>query len=266
MRRDAKHGNIIKSIKIILRYPTFAPRLHIRNLNRIKADFANKTAKVRVRIIDLPDDLDHLPVIQTEPGEVLNQLDVSDSRDRPIIRAANSEEQGRLFGFRFYANNNGRTFQPVPYKIPHQFRWILQIRHQQNHRIAFSLHQTIDRRLDMAEVPRVDDYADVRILRGNTPKNRDRLVEGSIIDKQMVVRHVGDGFEYPLRLDIDRLDILFFVIAGSDDRYMLHGRLKTNRRLRIKARPASGINMMPFATYRLTPRLNNSFTPPTLIR
>ncbi len=79
----AQHGHVVERVEVVLGDPAPALRLPVGDLAALQADVGDHAPAVRVGVVDLPQDLDHPPIVEPEAGDVLHQLDVGQLRRRP---------------------------------------------------------------------------------------------------------------------------------------------------------------------------------------
>ncbi|MCY1530889.1 hypothetical protein D9M68_660960 [compost metagenome] len=248
MRGDAQHRDVVERVEVVLRDAALAARLVVGHLHRLEADFRHQAAKVGVGIVDPAKLLQHLPVVQAEAGEVLDQLDVGNARHGPVVGAADREHQARLVGGRLDPHDQLGTVVPVLDEGLHQLRRVLEIGHQQDRSITACLQQPVVRRADVPEIPCVQDHLDVAIGSGHRAQDLRRSVGREVVDEQMLIRHALDRLEDGARLAVHLLDVLFLVVAGGDDGDVFHEAEKTKRRWSTKAISANGRMTIAFAT------------------
>ncbi len=82
---DAEHGKVVQGIEVVARDPPLPERLAIRHRRRLIAQLPHQPAKVRVGIVELPELLDHHPVVQPEPGRLPHDLDVRNPSQETVI-------------------------------------------------------------------------------------------------------------------------------------------------------------------------------------
>src|SRR5713226_8150341 len=96
MVRYAQHRQIVESVEVVFRQPAFPDGLRERNQGSLVSKITDQAAKIRVRISDLADIIDHFPVVDTEAGDVLDQRRLGKLIDNVVVQSANHEEHWRL--------------------------------------------------------------------------------------------------------------------------------------------------------------------------
>jgi hypothetical protein len=73
---DAKHRHVVQAEEVVLGAASRAGRLHVVDLGTRIPEIADKTSEVRVLLVRAAELLDDFPVVETEPREVLDKLNV----------------------------------------------------------------------------------------------------------------------------------------------------------------------------------------------
>src|SRR5439155_17194995 len=95
---DAEHREVPKRVEIVLCESTLSGWLGKRDQCPFISKITDQSTKVGVRIVDLTDVFNHLPVVKTEPGSILDEFDIRKTIDRFVIRLPNKRKQGGLLG------------------------------------------------------------------------------------------------------------------------------------------------------------------------
>ena len=99
----------------------------------IRRIFCNHCLQIRLNIINLPDNVDKLTIIQTETVKLRNLRFVRELLDHAVIAAAHETHNPALIAFNLLSNHDLRTGFPLLYKGRQQLRRILKIpEHQKN--------------------------------------------------------------------------------------------------------------------------------------
>src|SRR5215471_4972815 len=104
--------------------------LFVADLRVRKSDFRYHAAKVWIRVIELPDQIDYLLIIEAEPREIFVGLDaISEPVDDPIKKLANAEHEEAIPAGILHSDHDGNALFPLLDQLLQHFGRILQIRH-----------------------------------------------------------------------------------------------------------------------------------------
>ena len=94
---------------------------------------------------------------------------------------------------------------------------VLQIGDEADDRVALDLHHPVVSGTDVAEIARVDDDADVFVLRGDLAQDADGVVARGVVDEDMPVAVTTDFREDFFDLLVALADVFLLVIAAADN-------------------------------------------------
>src|SRR5690242_4172743 len=190
--RDAEHRVVIEGIEVVLCGTAHPSRLVVEQFIMRQSDFRDHTAKIGVRFIERADYVHNFSIIETEAGEVLEGFDGRQTLDKLVIFGADPEHQRMLVAGFLDAQNHRVPLLPLCDHLRNEFRRILEVGNQADHRVASRLQERVKWRADMAEVPGVYDEPYVAVAAGDLSKNCHGVVTGGIVYENMFVTIAAD--------------------------------------------------------------------------
>src|ERR1700685_292625 len=111
---NPEHCEIVKRIKVVLRFTALTALLFIKYFGMRKADLSDHSAEIRVWIAKLTNQIDNLPIIQSKAGKVFIGLNVvGQPVNEPIKQFSNHKHRCRFVAFIFHGNDDRYSFLPL---------------------------------------------------------------------------------------------------------------------------------------------------------
>ncbi len=138
-----------------------------------------------------------------------------------------------------HADDDLVALLPPGHEVADHLGRVLQVGDDADHGVAARLQQAVERRADVAEVARVDDHLDARVVGADAAQDLHRAVARGVVDEEVLVgvrarRRAAAGSRMTSRTwRYDLLDVLLFVVAGRDDAQERHRALTLLPRARV---------------------------------
>ena len=172
--------------------------------------------------MEIPHHVHKLLVIETEPGKLLDMIDIRDLTDHFIIHTPQPVHPLFLLAGVFHADHDLVALFPLLHKDRDHFHRILEIRAHTHHTVAVGLFHAVDRRTGLSEIPGVEDRLDLFVFTAESPKKRLGIVPGMIVYKEDLVIIITEVPLHHLHNGFCQGDHIGFLIVGGDHhRYFL---------------------------------------------
>jgi len=216
-RDDSEHPDVVKGVPVIFRDTEFTARLVVVDLLVRKADLGKHSTEIGIRIAEGAHEFYHLTVIQTEACEVLEGLDAGEPFGYAVVLLAQKEHERVLFAGALDAEHHVLTRFPLLDEGGYQVGGILEVSDDADDGVATGLKEGVDRGANVSKVACVDDDLNVGVCCSQTTKNRDRLVQGAVVNEDVLIRVAADGRHDLPHLAMELLHVVLFVVAGGDN-------------------------------------------------
>ena len=113
-------------------------------------------------------------------------------------------------------NDNRNSLFPLFEELGENFRWVLQVGHEDNDGIAASLQERMHGGADVSEVTRVADNLDIRVGGSNFTEDSEGGVAGRVVDEDVLVAVFSEAQHQVTHALVDFADIAFLVETGRD--------------------------------------------------
>jgi len=184
-------GHVVKRIKIIMGNAAMARRLDEFDQGGLMAEFGNNAPQIGIRVMQKPQFFHHLPVVKSESGVVLDDLDVGQHGQQLIVLFADNAMIGELSSCFFTPSTS--LYPSCHLVIKSRISSGGSCRSDAIKMTASppGLHHAVKRRTDVAEVAGVDDELDPRILSAQLLDQGDGPVFRGVVDINMFVVEIG---------------------------------------------------------------------------
>ena len=198
-------------------------RLLVGHLAALIAELRDDAAHERDRVVQVAQDVHEIAVIQAETGELLDHLDVGHLPDHLVIDPAQRVDERVLLRRGLDRGDDLIALLPLRDEGRYQFDRILEVAAHRDRAVAVGLADAVVGRVELSEVPRVEDGLDPPVSRAHLPQVDARPVRRAVVDEQdviVVLRKIPR--EHLLQSLRDLADVLLFVIAGYQHTDLFH--------------------------------------------
>ena len=198
-------------------------RLHVRDLRPGVAEIGDHTSEVRILLVGGTKLLYDLAVVEAETCEVGDQDGVRrQARHEPVVEATDPGHEPRLTTADLDPDHDLEALAPFGDELRDELRRVLEVGDDPENGVAPCREKCVIRRLDLAEVARVDDDPDAVVSGCELAQDVHRPVRRGVVDEEMVVIEVRDSGHLGLYGLVELPDVPFLVVTRGQDGQQLH--------------------------------------------
>jgi hypothetical protein len=143
---DAQHRHVVEAEEVVLRAAAVASRLHIRDLGPLVPEVADETAEIRVLLVRVPHQFDHVAVVEPESREVLDEFHIGRQRsDEAVVEPPRLAHQPRVAGAFLDADHDFVALFPLGNELWDELGRILEVGDDAHDGVASRLQESVER-------------------------------------------------------------------------------------------------------------------------
>ena len=181
VRRERQHRRIVEREEIVVRVAGFALCLRVRDVLSLKSELRDDVAQKRHRVIEPTQHVDKALVVQPRPREVLDLLHVAHLADGLVIAGPQEAHDVILFALRLDRRDDLVALFPLVHEARDEVNGVLEVAADADDRIAVELAHRMVRRVELAEVARVEDRLDLFVARAKLLQLFARAVRRAVV-------------------------------------------------------------------------------------
>jgi len=215
---DAQHREVVERVKVLARDAARSPVLVVFDSGYGKAQFSDDSAEIGVRIAKISSNsVDDRAIVEAESGEVLEDADVGEPRDKAVIRGANTVHQAIFIaGFLDCSDDGGSVF-PGADHVNEELRWVLEVGHKNSDGVALGLKKGVHAGAVGSDVAGIDDDLDGGVFGGHLAQDCNRVVSGGVVDEEVLEAIQRECCANCHEATMDLADVELLVVAGGHD-------------------------------------------------